>query len=321
MDAEAGATTVLAFPEPPVRGPCVDFGEIALCEPALLHGKLVDEHGHGIEGFYVCLQKERLDSGPFPTAVNYSTREAKHQVRTDSRGRFSLAGLGSGTYSLWAGLKGCARTIDQHVNVEAGIESAELLITLDLGESISGVLVGPNGAPVAASTLEFYSTSDPLNRVMYLLTDTDGSFRARGLAVGTYSIVADPASLSTVNGIAGLAPNRWENVRSGAGDLRLELISADPIEGIVLDPDGSKGASCVVFAVRSGTSKESWPEFTAFTDAEGKFRMQVPRGVRVDLFAHRNPLEIAEDGTVERVEANDVAAGTKGLELRMKRGN
>jgi len=316
IDADGCARRALAFPEPPIQGTCVDFGEIALGAPALLHGRLVDTDGHGIEGFYVCLNTNRLDAGPYPSDAGADAQDLKDQVRTDAHGRFALAGLRGGSYWIWAGRKGCARAVEREIQVEASSESEELVLTLDLGSSISGVLLGPEGKPVAGTFLTFYPAGDDLNRVSYLFTGLDGSFLMNGLAEGEYTIVAEPEPIEPGER-AETAPNRWEHVHSGARDLQLALPPSDPIEGHVTLPDGAKGAGCVVSGRRAGESSEGWAEFETLADDEGRFHLRVPRGLRVDLSARGNPLVLDANGSYDRAEATGIAAGTKNLELKL----
>jgi hypothetical protein len=58
-------------------------------------------------------------------------------------------------------------------------------------------------------------------------------------------------------------------------------------------------------------------EFEAFTDGEGRFRLVVPLGVRVDIWSHRNPLVPLTDGDFERAEALNIDSGTKNLVLKL----
>jgi len=315
IEADGSAMRALAFPDAPLRGTCVDFGEIALGSPALLHGRLVDAGGTGLEGFYVGLSSTRLDAGPFPSDRGADPNDLECWTRTDARGRFAIAGMRGGTYALTANRKGCARSVETTVQVEAGIESEELVLTIDTGASIAGVLAGPDGNPVAGAILDFFPAEDGDHRVAYINTGSDGSFRMGGLAEGEYSLVAKPSGLSEANKIAELVPGRWEHVRSGTSDLRLVLPASEPIEGVVTLPDGSRAAQCLVHGFRSGVSMDHWPEFTTFTDEHGEFRLLVPKGGRVDLLGIRPAMYSGAE--YDNGEALNIASGTKGVELKL----
>jgi hypothetical protein len=153
----------------------------------------------------------------------------------------------------------------------------DVVATLPLGASITGVLVDASGAPLARrwvclgpppSEPHDYMTARPGAQ-----TDAAGCFEIAGLRPGTYSLVA-PA----VPGVSDSAPLLGgERVEAGTRGLRVTFGAYAKIRGNVIDEAGApvKGARVSAFgprgSLRDGTLDAAGAFEVASLDAGGQF--------------------------------------------------
>src|SRR5262249_52993231 len=116
--------------------------------------------------------------------------------------------------------------------IEAGV-TAEMEMELEIGITVTGIVVDPAGVPVAGALVEVAMSGradaafEPL-----ATTGADGRFRVRGAPTST-TIGARAAGFTA-------SPVRVVNGREGnTADVRLVLGSAGGVvDGLVVDPDG-----------------------------------------------------------------------------------
>ncbi len=136
------------------------------------------------------------DGEPVPGAVvaAYDAVLDGVQATADEDGTFALEGLHAGTWRLWAippeGDDHAARFLpdatgfcdSRALRLAAGDAVEDADFSLPLGASLSGTLLGPDGAPVAGAAL----TASPVDAPGTVLArsataDEDGAFTVRGL--------------------------------------------------------------------------------------------------------------------------------------------
>jgi protocatechuate 3,4-dioxygenase beta subunit len=202
-------------------------------------------------------------------------------VQTNEAGEYSVSLDMAGEYNFSVGSGNGQGTIDYQRKVPEG---ETVRFDFDLPTmSISGVITGPDGSPVAdvrVSLQHVHDESDPPSmsyRTSYKQTDEDGHYEFETLQAGTYHLRAG-------------SENRWGGRRSrsrfaqavyshieveegkSVTGVDLQLETPGSVVGIVYGPDGSPAENVWVQA-----SNEADVTFegsaTGSTDENGRFRL------------------------------------------------
>ncbi len=194
------------------------------------------------------------------------------------------------------------------------------VLTLDPGEALSGVVVGPDGSPLAGVAVEVTAPPREAKRwrfdarpddapggdsepqvVQKAQTAADGSFRVSGLRKGAVGVAMTDARFLPFETKFDLpratSPERLV-VRLG-GFLRVRAVDADG------HPAGRRGVS-----VRAPEAKDDDEEATGITDVTGRVTLRVPPGAhRVEVSAHPgyvDPKPVSAVVPLEDGETRDV---------------
>jgi hypothetical protein len=296
-------THVLVLPVADLARGNVDVGEIVLAPQAILEGRLVEEDGRPIAGASVTLSGHAADIGRLLPAGAHAAAPLYHfghrQSRTAGDGAFRFAGLAAGSYSVRAELDG------QDWEAKGGpyeVRDGQVLGVADVvvpgGLAIEGVVRVP-GALRADQRIEL-TARGAQGSTRSALVGRDGSFRLERLAAGNYLLFA-----STVPEGFVLAPRR--DVAAGTKGLELDLVPAAVLEGRVVDDAGEpvRGASIYFFPEGVPTARN------VLSGADGRFRLEVPPGVRGKLGASH------PDVMMRQVHMPDVEAPRSDLVLRL----
>ncbi|MEZ5978719.1 MAG: carboxypeptidase-like regulatory domain-containing protein [Planctomycetota bacterium] len=169
----------IAMPRPEGSEPFV----VALLPAARVEGRVVDAHGTPVVGAVVSLVlplKERVDaaeSGRVPSAV------------TTVGGEFVFVDLDTGTYTLVAAALGFAPSETTAVDVVSGAVTADVVLVLRVGGTITGVVFDDDGAPSPGRLVTVQDLPD--SRMQHLtVTDGDGEFEVERLAAGKWQVIA-----------------------------------------------------------------------------------------------------------------------------------
>jgi hypothetical protein len=158
--------------------------------------------------------------------TNGPTMGPQPQAAIESDGRFTLAGVAPGKYTLRvngggplkSSMVGSVDTLDFPLEFTATDDIGDAVITLtDKASELSGVVTESNGKPgmdytiIAASTDERFWTPNS-RRISMARTGVDGKYTFRGLPPGDYNVVVvtdfeqgaqyDPEFLRALNGAA-----------------------------------------------------------------------------------------------------------------------
>jgi len=118
-------------------------------------------------------------------------------VRTDEDGRFRFEHVDDGTYWVAAGGTFFNQEntqplgqVSQRVEVRGSAEAASADFTLRPAGSIVGRVTSPNGTPIPGASM-FLQTTDgrPVLTFSDVFSDSQGAFRARGIAPGSYRVI------------------------------------------------------------------------------------------------------------------------------------
>ena len=150
------------------------------------------------------------------------------------------------------------------------------------------------------------------------MTRADGTFRVLGLAEGTYTIHVDLGFVKMKDPSAALASGKWSGIRAGAHDLRLVLSRAQSITGRVLGADGGPAQDAWVNAIDPEDAAGFMPVASTRSDNEGRFKLDVPAGMRVDLQANLEAKVAGTDvGEEWLATTTGVAAGATDVVLKL----
>ncbi len=252
--------------------------------------------GRTVVGRVVDARSEQAIGGARVTVAESGIGVHTKQTETDARGRFELWALSSDAQSLYVEAPGY---------IPAGPVSLDpneptLIIALERGGSIEGLVVDASGQPVEGAVLRARAegaeaarsrwmgeslgvTSGPVPPISAgagtgsisfsffaeAQTDSDGRFRLEALPAGSYTLIASHERY---------APGASERIRLNTGgrlgEVRIALLEGAQIEGRVSD---SRGAGLAAIAVELRSSEEPFPRMTS-TDETGSFAFGGVRG-------------------------------------------
>lgn len=245
---------------------------------------------------------------------------------TGSDGAFAFPKLRPGTYELRTA-SAAFLPAAQQVNVAAEQALADVVLTVQPGQAISGQVVDDRGVPIAGAKvgkkrketrggieIERFTQDEAVT------TDAYGYFTLPGLEGATATVRASAK---------GHAPAVQPEVKIGSSDLQLRLQRHAVIEGVLAAADGaplagsrvSADALAVLEAVEGGEDhRELMMPFAgraqATTAADGSFRLEgVPPG-KVELLAEGKGHRPVRQNNLELAPAQHL----RGLRLIADRG-
>lgn len=186
--------------------------------------------------------------------VGVTIRSGTVSAPTDEDGRFRVAGL-PGDAEIDVSVQAPPKYA-QVKPFKAKPGDKEVVVRLNLGISISGRVVGPDGKPVSNGGINAtWTTPSGGNGQTWANTGEGGAFRVEGLvedAVATLDV-----NVWSPDGITHLRPVKVTGVRAGTSDLVIRMESGVSIEGRVVTPDGAPATFSYVLAVRVGAKGEA----------------------------------------------------------------
>lgn len=158
-----------------------DEVEIVLAAGGALHGRVVDDEGRPVPAFRIRVR--RADAGLYQRTVGGLSRY-------DAEGRFELSGLPEGNLEVVATSRGYPPS--EPVTFTADEGTQEIVLRLQRGGRVEGVVRGTGGEPVAGAVIviagrrgRVAGVEPDLSRA---LTASDGSFALDGIGSAPTSI-------------------------------------------------------------------------------------------------------------------------------------
>ena len=111
---------------------------------------------------------------------------SRNSAQTDARGGFEIVGLGEGDYRFTARHPDRAKASVKDVHIEAGVPAEGILIEIDTGGAIEGVVTGRGGAPLPDALVVALSVA--AGSFKSGSTDRQGEYRIDGLPAGQYVV-------------------------------------------------------------------------------------------------------------------------------------
>ena len=247
--------------------------ELVLRPTLTLAGVVLDDVGEPVTEYEVRAARE-----------GYSSRsgagDGLRKSITTEDGRFSVAGLSAGTWTVSIRASGYTSPEDQTRTVTVPQAGPEPRFILERRGSVRGIVVGPGGAPISGATVARTQNRGGFGggwgrRQEGVTTGDDGSFELADLRPGAQSLEAssddwaksEPVSVEVIAG-------------ETAEGLVLELRRGGTISGIVRDAEGNPWSGRrVTYAQGGGPMAMFGGSDTATTDASGSFTFErVPPG-------------------------------------------
>lgn len=153
----------------------------------------------------------------------------------------------------------------------AAERNGALTVQLAAGEAqqlvggISGVVIGPDGAPIPFAPVVARSR-EAVERLAQVTADEAGRFRFTNLAFGSYDLVAS---------LDGLAPAYAHDVQTGTNDVELTLVDGAAVTGKVSSNTGEPVVSFTVVAtVKKGALERGAARAASYFDASGEYELR-----------------------------------------------
>ena len=251
-----------------------DLGDVVLDVGPSIRGVVQNRHGIGLS----CVSLRAFTHGPGPPV----------DAESDEAGAFVIAGLPAGA------------TIDVQANAPfyapvrqaVAVGSDNVVLTLDVGGTIAGLVLNARGEPVGGAMVSTVAEGGDVSDVGAFgrASDADGRFTLHDVRPGRH--VVDVRA-------AGYAPTTQSGVRVAEGGTTdvgtLRLRSGGTLQGTVADAAGEPVPGATVRA-ESGTYYN--PGQATQTNATGAFRIVgLPAG-RVDVVAQHPAYALAYVGGV-----------------------
>jgi hypothetical protein len=279
-----------------------DVGDVVLERGLAISGKVVEPSGGPVAG--------AVYAEPATSTALRGLTDSFLMAESDSEGRFVLAGLAAGAYSLRASAIGFAQS--KPVMAEAG--TANLTITVIRAGSIRGTVTDPEGRP-ASSLQAIAASSDRRQGRRRSTTETgEGSFTIEDLAQGQYAVeIYAPDFVPEVLSSVEVVPGKVTEL----GTIRLQR--GKEIMGTVVDAAEEPVPGASVVALSPGERPGLRENRTVSSDRMGRFRIRgLPERKVVVIASHPTYVEAQLEGVEPGSEVRVVLSRGGALEGYVK---
>ncbi len=314
---EGFGTCLFELPSDELSHREIDLGVIVLPAARQLSGRVVDDGGKPVGDQCVTLSgwnNDRLRFGA-PQLDELDGYAGERQARTDQLGRFSFNDIASGDYRVTTSRPGARKEVTQTAKItDADVTGVELV--LDVGLSLSGRVIGPDGRGVADVRIHIQSDrSDQTLSEITLNAAPDGSFHFPFVQAGTYEVTARhyPG-----RGSPRLATLSVHGIAAGREDLLLNMMSVAKLRGVVLDEDGHPVENARIEALQGADRVK---DAFCTTNEKGSFELELAAGAIVDIAVRRptktwNGWDSADEPPPD-LRVGNVRGGGEVIEIRL----
>ncbi len=285
------------------------FGPITvvLRPSSRLAGRVEDEDGLPVAGARVLL----IGAGPPPGTVGIRRpgEDNSSEVTSEADGSFEFSGVIPGTVKVGALATDLQPADPQVVEVPAGVKVDDVVLVLERGALLAGVVTDREGEPIGGARL----TVGPL----LVHSDDDGSYRLGGLSTGLQSLEVRHPQYNRLQQEVEIEPE----------DNRLDLVlrGGVPVRGKVVDDAGEAIAGAVVELQQR--ARRDNHDYKTLSDGDGAFQIAAVAGGSYRVAARRDgyaSTELAgfevEDQPIEDLElvlrpGTEIVGSIVGLEF------
>lgn len=220
---------------------------IVLDPSALIGGMVLDQDGRPVAGAQVEVTPE---SG------------VKNSVETDAQGHWQLDGVGPGKVAAQASSAAHVATPEQIVQVDGLHPKLDIVLRVELGATVGGVVVDATGAPVAGAHVRACMDADRDARDESATSDDKGHFLVEGVTAGAGFVAG-------TDDRRGTPAQQIQVPRAGHVDVRL-VMAESSIAGIVTDAHG-EGMPGVSLVADATTNLGVYDRPSTVSDEHGHF--------------------------------------------------
>ena len=251
VEADGFAHLVRRGVEPAAGDSVLELGELILDRGARVWGRVLDEHGQGIEGAHLAVTSaDRTATGSSVTAT------------TEADGRFVARGAPSGRLNISAWARGykSARLENITVDVEQPLD-----LRLETSLGLQGRVVDAEGHGVVGAEVRLQASAK--SGWSTARTDSEGNFAFSNVSAGR-------VQLSVRHAAGAVGPVEWQIPGSEA---RLVLAPTASVQGRLSNTQGDAVAGADIYVRREPPSEDGSPVVAPGanrTGADGRFLLQ-----------------------------------------------
>jgi RNA polymerase sigma factor (sigma-70 family) len=284
-----------------------------------VRGRIVAQSGAPLDDARVRIASFDTDS---PWELNPWSRAASVPVSAD--GSYEAPVRARHHFLVRASAAGLADADSKPIAVVPGQRSYEVALVLDAGRVLSGRVVTKEGSGIAGAEISLaprredlpVALSDPeMQPAVWALTDASGSFRIPSLGPGRYDARATAPGFVAVQLAVDPADGRPPS---------FVLLRDLAIEGVVRFRDGRPAQGFQVAVPRRGQQTFGGyhvDDPPVITDAAGRFRLTgLAEGAYTVNVIPPTTAQDGSHGNVRRIVAEDVAAGSTGVQFVVEEG-
>lgn len=258
----------------------LDVGDIRLRPQATIRGRVVQSDGSSVA------RASLVAVGPSGVALPDQTSFHVGNVDTtsDEDGGFFFAGLGAGTWTLWAHEPG-GRSTQTVLDLDAGEERQNVVIRLPGGATLEGRVVDEQGRGISNAFVMAEATESEESARLAAQCDSAGAFRIEDVPEGPLVLgVSAPDPVDGEEERTRFLPRVLEGVAADGTFLTVQLDRLDgTVSGVVVD--GSGEAVPLAYACIPLDGADSHSIYGVLADGEGRFELEVPSSGETRILA------------------------------------
>jgi protocatechuate 3,4-dioxygenase beta subunit len=210
--------------------------EIVLKSGCSVSGRVVDQDGEAVSWAIIKIVGQNANKR-FVSA----TQDLQYRTTADQHGTFNFSGLPHETFEIMAMSKQASSSVETvDLNEKSKVE--ELVLTLEVGEKISGIVVDYRDQPVAEASVSAFpdiwegnfSKATLLRGMVTTTTDGGGNFTISGLREGSYQLRASRYTASKSQ-----LWRKGTKVHTSDENVKLIIESVGSLKGQLTFEDGS----------------------------------------------------------------------------------
>ncbi|MHC4941455.1 MAG: carboxypeptidase regulatory-like domain-containing protein [Planctomycetota bacterium] len=244
--------------------------DVILQPPAFIEGIVVDAAGIPAAEVKVNLFKAQ-------SLFDKRERKAEEEAVTDATGEFRFQDLAAGEYFVRLDEPGFIRSRSREIDIETGRKHSRLLMTLERGSCISGVVMNEEGIPIPGARVQASLAEDP-SRWAEVLADQLNPIEAQTDLVGRFTLFGLEQSPYEITATAGQYAPAEGTCQAGMQECTLTLVRTGGIQGVVrAKSDGRPVPQYLLLLEPNSGRSSSWFDPLAMRHRK-PYRIQEPSG-------------------------------------------
>lgn len=281
---EDRGTRVYEFPTDESATDPLELGTFVLGPAATVRGRVVAQGGAPLPGFEVRLIGTNDDIGRLQSEgdgiQNSVWYTQSRESLTDRSGGFHFTDLAPGQYTIGSRVPSRRNDTLIRVGVGEGQLVQGLEIALELGGTITGRVLTPEGEGLAGVRINARLLYVGRGTIASATSGAEGAFTMRGITEPEVELACFPWEYNGAGPEVRLASCAFTRVAAGSEGVLLRLRRETRMTGRVIDAAGRPEAGLYVAAFPNGRQDQLTSDVT---DADGRFELELPEDELVDL--------------------------------------